>query len=87
LTQQQAIERSLTGNADLRRERIAIDVADAQLESSRGVFDFRLSSDATFSRRTTPPISAGSSASTASATSSSRSPVCWRPSPRWARAR
>lgn len=58
LTLQQAIERSLTGNADLRRERIAIDVADAQLESSRGVFDFRLSTDATFSRRTTPPISA-----------------------------
>jgi outer membrane protein TolC len=58
LTLQQAIERAITGNADLRRERIAIDVSEAQLEAARGAFDFRLSSDATFSRRTTPPISA-----------------------------
>ena len=42
----------------MRRERIAIDVAAAQLEASRGAFDFRLSADAVFSRRTTPPISA-----------------------------
>jgi outer membrane protein len=58
LTLQQAIEQALVGNADLRRERIAIDVAAAQLEASRGAFDFRLSADAVFSRRTTPPISA-----------------------------
>jgi outer membrane protein len=57
LTLMQAIEQAVAANPDLRRQRIAIDVADAQLESARGAFDFLLSSDLTFSRRTTPPIS------------------------------
>ena len=52
----QAIEQAVKSNADLRRERIAIDVADAQLEASRGAFDFLLTSNLTFSRRTTPAI-------------------------------
>ncbi len=56
LTLMQAIEYAVKSNPDLRRERIAIDVADAQLEASRGAFDFLLTSDLIFSRRTTPAI-------------------------------
>ena len=59
LSLQQAIERAVGGNADLRRERIAIDVADGPAGSRpRGL---RLPARApmpTFSRRTTPPLSA-----------------------------
>jgi outer membrane protein TolC len=58
LTLVQAIERAVAGNVDLQRERITIETADAQLESARGAFDFRLTTDLTFSRRTTPPITA-----------------------------
>ena len=36
LTLMQAIERAVEFDADLRRERITIDVADAQLEAARG---------------------------------------------------
>ena len=57
LTLMQAIEQAVKFNADLRRERIAIDVADATLEASRGAFDFVLGSNLTFSRRTTPSLS------------------------------
>jgi outer membrane protein len=56
LSLMQAIQQAVSNNADLRRERIAIDVADAQLESARGAFDFQLTSNLTFSRRTTPPL-------------------------------
>jgi outer membrane protein len=56
LTLMQAIERAVASNADLRRERITIDVAEAQLEAARGIFDFQLTSNLTYSRRTTPPI-------------------------------
>lgn len=51
-----AIGRAVSGNVDLRRERIAVDAADATLEVARGAFDFRLSSDLTFSRRTQPSL-------------------------------
>jgi outer membrane protein len=57
LTLMKAIEYAVKSNPDLRRERIAIDVADAQLEASRGAFDFLLSSSLLYSRETTPPIS------------------------------
>ena len=40
LTLTQAIEQAVGSNADLRRERIAIDVADAQLEAARGAVRF-----------------------------------------------
>ena len=56
LTLMQAIEQAVKANPDLRRERIAIDVADAQLEAARGAFDFLLNSNLTFSQRTTPPL-------------------------------
>jgi outer membrane protein len=58
LSLRQAIDRALAGNADLRRERIAIEVSDAQLYVAAGAFDFRLTSDLTFSRQTTPPLTA-----------------------------
>jgi outer membrane protein len=56
LTLMQAIEMAVNANPDLRRERITIDVADAQVEAARGAFDFVLSSGLVFSRRTTPPL-------------------------------
>jgi outer membrane protein TolC len=56
LTLRDAIGRAIAGNVDLRRERIAVDAADAQLEVARGTFDFRLSSDLMFSRQTRPSL-------------------------------
>jgi outer membrane protein TolC len=56
LSLMRAIERAVATNPDLRRERIAIDVAEAQLEAARGAFDFQLTSNLIYSRRTTPPI-------------------------------
>jgi outer membrane protein len=58
LTLMKAIERAVVGNVDLRRERIVIETAEALLEAARGAFDFRLSTDLTFSRTTTPPLTA-----------------------------
>src|SRR5262245_12251140 len=56
LTLTRAVELAVAGNSDLQRERIAIEVADAQLEALRGNYDFHLTTDLTFSRRTTPPL-------------------------------
>ncbi len=58
LTLTQALQKAATGNVELRRQRILIQSAEAQFEGSAGTFDFRLSGDLTFSRRTTPPLSA-----------------------------
>ncbi len=57
LTLMQAIQQAIVSNPDLRRDRIAVDVSEAQLEAARGAFDFQLTSGLVFSRRTTPPIS------------------------------
>jgi outer membrane protein len=54
LTLKGAIERAVGGNADLRRERIAIDSADGRLESALGFFDINLSTDLTYLRSTRP---------------------------------
>ncbi len=58
LTLMQALARAAEGNVDLRRERILVQVAEAQLGTSMGTFDFRLTGNLSFSRRTTPPLSA-----------------------------
>jgi outer membrane protein TolC len=56
LTLNKAIERAVAGNPDLRRERIAIEVADGRLESARGFFDVNITADPTYSRSTRPSL-------------------------------
>jgi outer membrane protein TolC len=56
LTLMQAIERAATGNVELRRERIAVLTTEANILAAQGLFDFRLTGDLTFQRRTTPPL-------------------------------
>jgi outer membrane protein TolC len=56
LSLNQAIERAVAGNPDLRRERIAIDTADGRLESAKGFFDVTISADAGYSRTTRPSL-------------------------------
>lgn len=56
LTLTQAVQRAVLGNVDLRRERVAIQVIDANLMALRGRFDFVLTIDPLFSRRQ-PPLS------------------------------
>lgn len=58
LTLNQAIQRAVSGNVDLKRERVVIEIADAQLMAAQGQFDFVATADLTFQRRTTPPLSA-----------------------------
>ncbi len=52
-----SIEQAVRGNADLQRERIAIEAADARLENARGFFDINLTADLTYGRQNTPAIS------------------------------
>jgi outer membrane protein len=56
LSLNQAIERAVAGNPDLRRERISIETADARLESALGFFDVNLTGDLTYSRNTRPSL-------------------------------
>ena len=53
----QALERAIAGNPDLRRDRLTIELRDAGIQAAQGQFDFRLTSNLTFSRSTTPAIS------------------------------
>jgi outer membrane protein TolC len=48
---------AVIGNADLQREGVAIAISDANVLGAEGQFDFILTGDGTFTRRTTPPIS------------------------------
>ena len=48
---------AVTGNADLLREQVALDIANANVIGAAGQFDFVLSGDGTFARRRTPSIS------------------------------
>ena len=50
------LSRATTGNPDLLRERVAIDLANAGVLGAEGQFDFVLTGDGTFARRTTPAI-------------------------------
>jgi outer membrane protein len=54
----QALQRAVTGNLDLRRDRVTIQIADANLLAARGQFDFLLTGGLTFQRTTEPPLSA-----------------------------
>ncbi|HET6279748.1 MAG TPA: TolC family protein, partial [Polyangia bacterium] len=57
LTLMQALQHAATGNVDLQRERINIDLARAGVLSAEGKFDLVFSGDGTFSRQ--PPVSLG----------------------------
>jgi outer membrane protein TolC len=52
----EVLGRAVTGNPDLLRVRAAIDLAGANLLAAEGAFDFVLTGDGTFARRTTPPV-------------------------------
>jgi outer membrane protein TolC len=54
----QALQRAVAGNIDLQRDRVAIQIADANLLAARGQFDFVLTSALTFQRSTEPALSA-----------------------------
>jgi outer membrane protein TolC len=54
----QALQRAVSGNVELQRERVNILQADAALLTARGLFDFQLTSTLSFSRATTPPLTA-----------------------------
>ena len=56
LSLRQALTRAVSDNPDLQRERVAVDTARANLTAAEGQFDFVLSSDGTFARRTTPRV-------------------------------
>jgi outer membrane protein TolC len=58
LSLSQALQRAVAGNTDLRRERVTIQIADANLLAARGVFDFLLTTDVNFQRTTQPPLTA-----------------------------
>jgi outer membrane protein len=68
LTLLQALQRAVAGNVDLRKERVAMEIADANLVAAQGAFDFVLGSDLTFRRTTTPPLTAQDIASGYSST-------------------
>jgi len=50
------LAQAATGNPDLRRERVALALAAANVTIAEGQFDFVLSGDGTFSRRRIPPL-------------------------------
>jgi outer membrane protein len=58
LTLNKAIERAVSGNPDLRRERITIETADARLESALGFFDVNLGVSFDYKRSKTPSLTA-----------------------------
>lgn len=64
LTLAQAIAESLTGNLDLRKERLGVATAEANVTAAEGAFDFLINGGARFTRSTTPapkpsPLTAG----------------------------
>jgi outer membrane protein len=58
LSLNQALQRAVSGNVDLQRERVTIQIADANLLTARGLFDFVLGVDLNFQRTTQPPLTA-----------------------------
>ncbi|MES1210168.1 MAG: TolC family protein, partial [Pseudomonadota bacterium] len=50
------LTRAATDNPDLLRERVAIDIANANVRIAEGSFDFTLTGDGTFARRVNPAI-------------------------------
>jgi outer membrane protein TolC len=64
LSLREAIERAAGANPDLLRERVAVEIASANLLAAQGQFDFVLTAGGTFAQRTTPPIGAGSELTT-----------------------
>lgn len=54
----QALQRAVAGNVDLRRDRVTIELADANLMAARGQFDFLVTGALTFQRATQPPLTA-----------------------------
>src|SRR4051812_26234438 len=59
----QALQRAVAGNVDLRRDRVSIEIADANLLTARGQFDFLLTGALNFQRSTQPPLTASDIAS------------------------
>src|SRR5947208_16271052 len=56
ITLTQALEKAVAGNVDLRKDRVAIQVADANLLAARGQFDFLITGALNFQRSTQPPL-------------------------------
>src|SRR6188472_1387296 len=59
----QALQRAVAGNLDLQRDRVTIELADANLLAARGQFDFNLTGALNFQRSTQPPLTASDIAS------------------------
>jgi len=51
-----AIALAIAGNVDLKKEKVAIQIADANLLAAHGRFDLTLTGNTTFSQRTTPSV-------------------------------
>jgi outer membrane protein TolC len=58
LTLVQVVQRALTGNVDLQRERIQVAISAANVRVAEGQFDLVLSGDASFGHQVTPPLTA-----------------------------
>jgi outer membrane protein len=54
----QALQRAVAANVELRKERIAFEIAGAGLMAAQGAFDFVLGANLNFSRTTQPPLTA-----------------------------
>jgi outer membrane protein len=54
----QTLQRAVAGNIDLQHDRVGIEIADANLLTARGQFDFTITGALTFQRSTTPPLTA-----------------------------
>jgi outer membrane protein len=59
----QALQRAVAGNIDLQRDRVTIELADANLMAARGQFDFLITGAFNFQRSTQPPLTASDIAS------------------------
>jgi outer membrane protein len=59
----QALQRAVAGNIDLQRDRVTIELADANLLTARGAFDFLITGAVNFQRATQPPLTASDIAS------------------------
>jgi outer membrane protein len=63
LSLMQTLQRAVGGNVDLQRDRVTIELADANLLAARGQFDFLVTGALNFQRTTTPPLTASDIAS------------------------
>ena len=57
LTLHEVLQQAASGNPDLRRARVTIDIATANVLAAEGAFDFVLTGDGTFARRFSPRVS------------------------------